>query len=132
MVAKKTLSLGWELMEIQSAVEGARILIDGIRQQQFGSEHDEKVAPHAASAALTLVSLRLRDLWRAVQGMANPAETIWAHHNATDLRAGDEHHDDIYMTGWSAEARLSHAESELACARAAVGRRTKQRRRGKR
>jgi hypothetical protein len=124
-------SLGWELMSIQAAVDGARILVDGIATHQFGSEHDEKAAPHAAAATLSLVSLRLRELWRAVQGATNPADTVWASHNATEHRASG--HDDIYLTEWSAEQTLIAAEDALARAHAAVDReQPKGRRKGKR
>lgn len=72
----RRIALGWELMSIQAAIDGARILVDGIANSQFSSEHDDKAAPQAASAMLSLVSLRLRDLWRAVQGTTNPADPV--------------------------------------------------------
>lgn len=55
----KTVSVAWELAEIQAAVEAARILVDGLRHQQFATEHDEQAASGAASATLSLVVLRL-------------------------------------------------------------------------
>lgn len=125
----KTLSLGWELMSIQAAVDGARILIDGIANHQLGSEHDEKAAPHAAAAMLSLVSLRLREVWRAVQGTTNPADTVWAPHNASANRT-DNKHEDIYLNEWSAERALISAEEALARAHAAVER-DRPKRRGK-
>jgi hypothetical protein len=121
------LSLGWELMSIQHAIDGARILVDCIANHQFGSEHDKKAAPHAAAATLALVSLRLRELWRAVQGTTNPADTMWAPHNATEHRANA--HDDIYLAEWSAEQTLIAAEENLARAHAAVDREQPKRRR---
>lgn len=123
----KMVSLGWELMSIQAAVDGARILVDGIANHQFGSEHDEKAAPHAAAATLALVSLRVRELWRAVQGTTNPADTVLAPHNATEHRA--DGHEDIYLTEWTAEQRLIAAEDALARAHAANERERQPRRR---
>lgn len=128
-MSRKTLSLAWELIELQAAVEAARILIDGIRHQQFGNDHDMKAAPHAASAVLALVGLRLREVWRAVQGTKNAAESVWAAHNATTAtRTGD----DIYLREWSADSTLRKSEAALARARAAVGRGPKRHRKAKR
>ena len=126
-MARKTVALGWELMEIQQAVDAARILIDGIQYDQLGNDHDVKAAPGAASATLALVGLRLRDLCRAVQGTKNPAE-IYAHHNASH----DGHGDDTYLNEWSNTRSLSEAETAVARARAAAGQRRPRQRKAKR
>ena len=128
---RKTLSLGWELMALQAAVDGARILVEGVATHQLASEHDERAAPHAASAMLSLVSLRLRALWRAVQGTTNPADTVTTPHNATDHRANRR--EDIYLTEWSAEQTLIAAEENLARAHAVAERQApKHKRKGSR
>jgi hypothetical protein len=128
---RKTLSLGWELMSLQAAIDGARILVDGIANHQLGSEHDERAAPHAASAMLSLVSLRLRDVWRSVQGATDPGDSVWAPHNATTSTSGQ--HGDVYLKEWSAERVLIAAENALARAHAAVERQDpKRKRKGKR
>ena len=93
-MSRKIVALGWELMAIEHTINGARVLIDGVNHQQFGNTEDEQAASLAASATLSLVSLRLRDLTRAVQGMTDPAHTIWAPHNAaSNPRRGD----DVYL-----------------------------------
>ena len=81
-------------MALEHAIDGARILVDGTNHQQFGNAEDEKAASLAASATLSLVSLRLRDLTRAVQGVTDPGHTIWAPHNATSNPHAGE---DIYL-----------------------------------
>jgi len=48
-------------------------------------QHDERVAPEAISAMLSLASLRIHELWRVAQGNADPTASVWAHHNATEL-----------------------------------------------
>lgn len=120
MTRQRKLRVGWELMTIQHAIDGARILVEGIANHQLGSDHDEKAAPHAAAAMLSLVSLRMRDLWRAVQGTTNPADSIWGPHNSTEPRSNE--HDDVYLTEWSAERILIAAEDALARAHAAAER----------
>lgn len=127
MAPRRMICLGWELMTIQAAVDGARILVEGIANHQLGNEHDEKAAPHAAVAMLSIVSLRLRDVWRAVQGATNPGDNLWAPHNAATSASGE--HDDIYILEWSAEQTLIAAEESLARAHAAVERQQPKRRR---
>ena len=90
----KTVRLGWELMEIEQAVVGVRILLDNFRHQQFGNDFDGNAAPHAASAILSVVALRLQRVSQVVQGETNPAE-IWSQHNAIELSVREQPADDL-------------------------------------
>ena len=117
----KTVRLGWELMEIEQAVVGVRILLDNFRHQQFGNDFDGNAAPHAASAMLSMVVLRLQRVWHVVQGETNPAE-IWSQHNAIEMSARQQPADDVYLTEWTAERTLGKTEAALGRARAAIKR----------
>lgn len=80
---RKHWSLAYELATLESAVEGARMLVDLVGHDQAQDDHDAMVAPWAASAVLTLVNLRLRDLGRVTRGELD-ADQLRAAHNETD------------------------------------------------
>ena len=78
-------SLSAEIVETIGVVEGARMLVDLVRANA-PTAHDTAVAPHAASAILALLALRLRALGRVVRGEAD-ITTILAPHNEVDVAA---------------------------------------------
>lgn len=81
--ARRSWSLQHELYVIESAVDGARILVELVAYDQAATEHDHRAAPVAAAAVLTLVELRVRELGRVLRGEVKPG-SLRAAHNACD------------------------------------------------
>src|SRR5262245_45940597 len=84
----RRLSLGWELGEIERAVDAARILCGLSSAGQFATREETERAPAAATAVLALVTERLRLLRRAVHGWI-PTELLVAPHNEVDAVDSD-------------------------------------------
>ncbi len=90
----KRVRLGWELSTLHDAIEGARILVDGIAHDGHETEHNDRRAPISASAILALVCVRLNDLGRVLRGELDP-EKLAAPHNVTS--ADDYGDDDLIL-----------------------------------
>ncbi|WP_248345402.1 hypothetical protein [Anaeromyxobacter paludicola] len=82
---QKAISVGYELLTLQHAVEAAAALVEA------GSADLDGRAEHQVLAVLALVGCRLRDLGRAVGGHLDPA-VLWAPHNAAldGIRGGED------------------------------------------
>ena len=77
---KKAWSLAYELYMLGDAVEAARLLTDAAAVCQLATEHDNRRAVEGASAVLTLVTLRMRDIGRVLRGEMK-AEALRGPHN---------------------------------------------------
>jgi hypothetical protein len=80
-VPPRSWSLSDELYTLEAAVEAARILTEAVACDQFGTEADLRLAPVAAAAVLTLVTIRTRDIGRMLRGELS-AQALCATHNA--------------------------------------------------
>jgi hypothetical protein len=93
----RRLSLGWELGELERAVDAARILCGLSGEGQFATLQDAERAPLAAAAVLALVGERLRLVRRVVHGWV-PAQLLVAGHNEVhDTDAPLEDDDDVVL-----------------------------------
>lgn len=81
----KVVSVDWEVGEVALVVEGAALLIELLTTHQLADDHQERVAPRAAAAALNLATVRLRDLQRALRGDLDPAAIITSFNSLPDL-----------------------------------------------
>jgi len=90
------LSLGWELGEIERAVDAARILCDLGAEGQFATQQEAERAPLAAAAVLALVTERLRLVRRAIHGWM-PPELLVAPHNEVSETATLLESDDLIL-----------------------------------
>ena len=79
-------SLSYELATLEAAVEGARMLVDLVANDQAQDEHDAMHAPGAASAVMTLVNLRIRDIGRLLRGEMDPDMLRGAHNEGRRIR----------------------------------------------
>ena len=82
-MSRRSISLVWELEELEQAVDAARVLCDASSQDQYATEHDARVAPRVTSAVLTLVGQRLRLIRRVIHGHA-PIEALAGGHNLVE------------------------------------------------
>lgn len=99
---RPTLSLGWELGELQRAVDAARILLEEWDNDHLLDSHSQRESVPAAEAVLSLVRARLRDLCRALSGDLDPARLVASHNDKTPLgREGED--PDVYLRGWGLE-----------------------------
>ncbi len=82
---KKAISVAFELMAINEALSGARLILDQF-SVGFLEEAEDLAARNAAVAVLNLAVTRLRDLRRVIQQPAL-AEHYWAEYGQA---VGDE------------------------------------------
>ncbi len=128
MPRSKALSLRYELADLQAAVEGARVLVEGL--WEAADHHRRTDLTASTSATLALIASRLGDLGRAVSGSLDPA-VFMVDRNATDPerpRADDIEDQDVVLPPWSLVEVEAHAR--LALHRVRV--RASTRRRGRR
>ena len=92
----RRLSLGWELGELEHAVDAARILCGLSGEGQFATRQEAERAPLAAAAVLVLVAERLRLVRRVVHGWV-PSELLVAPHNEIDDNDAPAESDDILL-----------------------------------
>lgn len=104
----RRVSLHAEMSLLFAAIEGARILADEITTNQFSTEHDERMAPEAIAAILSLVKIRGADLGRVLRREKDPTG-ILAAHNATTTTLPE----DITFPGWTPSQRREHALRDL-------------------
>jgi hypothetical protein len=76
----KTISLNSELAELHEALDAAHILSRALQNYGLASQEDQRRAPGAISAVLSLVQCRLRNLEQVVRGTLD-AKFFWARHN---------------------------------------------------
>lgn len=104
----KRVSLHAELSVLSAAVDGARILAEELIADHFASEHDERKAPEAIAAILSLVQIRGADLGRVLRREKDPAAILSAHNmTATTLP------EDITFAVWTAGKRREQAQHDL-------------------
>jgi hypothetical protein len=89
-MSRRSLSLVWELEELEQAVDAARVLCDASSQDQYATEHDARIAPRVTSAVLTLVGQRLGLICRVIRGYV-PIEALAGGHNVVE---GKQRHAD--------------------------------------
>ncbi|MGE5785853.1 MAG: hypothetical protein ACM3ZE_14745, partial [Myxococcales bacterium] len=91
-MSRRSISLVWELEELEQAVDAARVLCDASSQNQYATEYDARIAPRVTSAVLTLVGQRLGLLRRVIHSGAPvkhwPAATIWLRASNVTSMAG--------------------------------------------
>lgn len=92
----KRISLSYEIDGLRAAISAARILVDEHATNHLSSPHDERIVPEAASAVLSLVDSRAKDLCRVLRQEKDPA-ALWCHVNAVDSADGD----DLVLVGWT-------------------------------
>ena len=116
---KKQLDASSEVLEIRSAVEAARILLDLVANSGVPDDETERALPRCTSAVLTLATSRMKALARAMGGSIDPAELV-EHHNKTVGDGG------VALTAWTDVRREQEAQRELR--RVAHERRSRRRR----
>ena len=104
---RKRMSLSWELGELKSAIEAARILIEELDSEQLANKHSEKVAPQAATAVLTLVGGRLEDLCRVLAGELDPSQMFGQHNDKPRIVDDDAKDPDLYLNAWESEESMT-------------------------
>ncbi len=83
---QKSVSVGYELLTLEHAVEGVAALVEMLRLGDL----DDRDAERGVSALLALLGCRVRDLGRVVRG-AMPADLLLAPHNeAMEAMKGDD------------------------------------------
>jgi hypothetical protein len=92
----RRLSLGWELGELERAVDAARILCGLSGEGQFATRQEAERAPLGAAAVLALVAERLRLVRRVVHGWA-PTELLVAAHNEIHETDAPLENDDVLL-----------------------------------
>jgi hypothetical protein len=97
-VSATRVRLGWELQEIEDALDAARMLCDAIAFGMHVSEDDRQAAPRAAAAVMSLVGQRLRLLRQVAQGAAG-VDVLLAPFNAVAVADTEEESDstDVYL-----------------------------------
>lgn len=76
-------ALSYELSEIADAIDAARMLGEAVSTNQLGSDYDQRHAPRALTAVLSLAWARVRDLNRVVRGDLDPGH-LHAYFNSVD------------------------------------------------
>lgn len=104
----RRVSLHAEMSLLFAAIEGARILADEITTSQFGTEHDEHIAPEAIAAILSLVQIRGTDLGRVLRREKDPT-AILAPQNGTATTLPE----DITFATWTRGQRRDQAQRDL-------------------
>jgi hypothetical protein len=95
-MTRRQVSLSCEIEEVEKAILAARILCDGVWQNQFATEADMQAAPRAASAVLALVGQRLRLVLGVVQGQVS-VRSLAAPHNTVNSGVPGEDDTDILL-----------------------------------
>jgi hypothetical protein len=103
-VMPSRVSLHAEMSLLFAAIEGARILADEISTSHFGTEHDERIAPEAIAAILSLVQIRGADLGRVLRGEKDPSALLGPH-NATATSLPE----DVAFAAWPPTRRREQA-----------------------
>jgi hypothetical protein len=85
---EETVSLSFELTDLEDAIEGAVILAECLVTYQLNEDQMIRV-PAAIVAALVQVQTRIRQLRRVVRGERDAAE-VRTRHNAVMSRPGDD------------------------------------------
>jgi hypothetical protein len=109
---EKSWSLGQELGGLTHAVAAARMLVEGIAHRGAGNDYDAWLAPWAASAVLTLVSIRLTDLGQVLRGELNP-ERCWSPANAFPPGDNTPESRDTVFEPWTPEQERADAMRTL-------------------
>jgi hypothetical protein len=76
----RAVSLSAEVYELEGVTLAARLLVDLLKNEQWGEEADVRRIPRAASAVLTLLECRMRQVARVLRRTADP-ESVLADHN---------------------------------------------------
>jgi hypothetical protein len=82
-VARRYLSITWELEQLEHAADAARMLCDASHLRYFATKRDAEWAPCAAAAVMTLIEQRLRLLQSALRGDVG-LDVVAAHFNVTE------------------------------------------------
>ena len=82
MLERKAISLSYEIQDLTSVLEGARVLAEAVRTDQLATEHDTELAPTSVISILTLAIARLQLLDAVVRGQMTAAR-LWTAHNDT-------------------------------------------------
>ena len=85
----RAVRVGWELDDLQVAIEGIRRLVDRLHGESDG---DASEIASSVGALLGLVATRLRDLRRAIQGAIDPGTLGSA--NVSPARPGEQ---DVFL-----------------------------------
>lgn len=73
---RKTVALTYEMADLENAIVCAQMIAEAAATEQFATEADERRAPRAIAAVLTLVVERIRLLQIAMLGSIDPA-LLW-------------------------------------------------------
>lgn len=92
----RRVSLGWELGELERAVEAVRILCGQLGEGGLGTRQDLARAPLAAAAVLALIVERLRLVRRVIHGWA-PTALLVAPHNEVEEGEGSVRGEDLIL-----------------------------------
>lgn len=109
-------SLTFELLLLDHAVEAARLLAEVLARDSFEEEADARRAAASIAAVLALVNTRLLDLERVVRGDLDPARILAPHNQKRPPPAGSDE-EDIILVPWSPKKRCRRLKAELARAR---------------
>jgi hypothetical protein len=96
--ARNAVSVGHELEDIGTAVEGVLVLAEGFRHEQFDAEQHDRV-PALVVAQLGLVLARIRQVNRVIRGALDPAE-IGTRHNRVNEKPGPNDDKDVRLAVW--------------------------------
>jgi len=98
---RKRIVLSYELAELADACQAARILSEAIETRQLGSDYDQRQAPRALTAILSITWARLKDLTRVSRGDLDPVRIHAPHNDAGSSSFQDE----IVLTEWDARRK---------------------------
>ena len=110
-MGSERISLAWELAELAAAMDAAQLLVDAHRHGQLAEAEEERVAPRAASAVLSLARQRTALLMGATQGTVDPRRVLGRHNHVGEEEAGDV--EDVLLSAWSDGERLRRLRDEV-------------------
>ena len=93
MQQRKSVSLAFELMNMQSSIDGVRLIIDQLDYDLIDPK-EKRLARQSAAALLNLISARATDLLRLVHSPSN-AEAFLTHYNQALPRQMDDDFSDV-------------------------------------
>lgn len=115
-MARRAVSLGLELVELEHVVDAARLLAAELATEQFGHLEDHRRAPRLIEAVLGLATARLELLQRAIGGQLDP-RWLAAASNVPLPAVDDAEQQDLVLEPWSPGRRIKMAELDLERAR---------------
>ena len=100
---RNAISVGHELEDIGTAVEGVLVLAEGFCHDRFNADQHERV-PALVVAQLDLILARIRHVGRVIRGAIDPGEIV-TRHNYVDAKPGVNEDPDVRLAVWDSPSR---------------------------